>query len=284
MALGDRRRTQASGASDLLVALADPATPIETLALILAKDEYPSLTVESGLARIDELAAPLAAHRSALVALDAQDQAEALRALVYDELGFRGNADDYYDPRNSYLSDVVDRRTGIPITLSALLMAIGRRIGIVVEGIGFPGHFLVRVGGPQGVHVDPFFEGRVVSESALERLAEKFLGSASQLRPEHLHVVSPRSMVVRMLVNLKHAHERRHDHARALVVSDRLVDVTSSVTFRRDRGLHALALGASAAAVEDLEAYLSDASQPADELVVRRALARARASSATGLS
>lgn len=282
--VGDDRGGSKRRGSELLVALAEP-TPIETLALIVAKDEYPALSVESWLGRLDELAAPLASEAGLGVAeLAPEDQAEALRRLVYEELGFRGNADDYYDPRNSYLNEVIERRSGIPITLAAVLMAIGRRAGIEVDGIGFPGHFLVRVGGSRGVYVDPFFDGRVVGESALERLAERFLGSASRLRPEHLHVVSPRSIVVRMLVNLKHAHERRHDHARALVVSDRLVDVTASVTFRRDRGLHALALGASAAAIEDLEAYLGGASEPADEHAVRRALARARASMQAGLS
>lgn len=259
----------------LAAALADPRTPVEELALLLARDEYPRLAIEPALAELDELAAPLTAASHA--GDSPEEQAEALRRLVYEDLAFRGNEDDYYDPRNSYLCDVIQRRTGIPITLAIVLMAIGRRAGIQVEGIGFPGHFLVRVGGEHGVLVDPFFEGRAIGASALDRLAARFLGSAARLGPEHLHVVTPRAMVVRMLVNLKHAHERRHDHARALVVSDRLVDVTSSATFRRDRGLHALALGASAAAIEDLEAYLGAAGAPPDELVVRRAIERARA-------
>jgi regulator of sirC expression with transglutaminase-like and TPR domain len=280
--------------ASLSIALRDPDAPVEVLALLLAKDEYPRLSVAACLEKLDELAAPLRIHamlgkKEGIAALDPRDQAEALRRLVYEELGFRGNESDYYDPRNSYLSDVIERRTGIPITLAIVLIAIGRRVGVEVEGIGFPGHFLTRIGGSEGVYVDPFFEGRVLNDGALERLAERFAGARDgaggrSLRPEHLHVVSPRSLVVRMLVNLKHAHERRHDHARALVVSDRLVDVTARATFRRDRGLHALALGASAAAIEDLEAYLSAASAPPDELVVRRALARARAGASAGLS
>jgi regulator of sirC expression with transglutaminase-like and TPR domain len=267
-----RQRTRGTA---LLAALADPATPMEVLALLVAKDEYPALSIETCREKLDELAMPLEAlslgRRSPL------EQADALRSLVYGELGFRGNERDYYDPRNSYLNDVIERRLGIPITLAFVLMAIGRRAAVQVDGIGFPGHFLVRIGGEGGVYVDPFFDGRLVNDAALERLAEKFLGGASKLAPEHLHVVSVRSMLVRMLVNLKHAHERRQDHARALVASDRLVDVTASATFRRDRGLHALALGASAAAIEDLEAYLGESRTPPDESAVRRALARARA-------
>jgi regulator of sirC expression with transglutaminase-like and TPR domain len=266
----------------LLAALADPATPIEVLALLVARDEYPALSPAEWRGRLDDLAAPLVELR--LWEREPEAQAEALRARLYGDLGFRGNETEYYDPRNSYLSEVIERRTGIPITLAIVLMAIGRRAGVRVDGIGFPGHFLARVGGDSGVLVDPFFDGRVVGESALARLAEKFMGRGSQPSPEHLHVVTPRSMLVRMLVNLKHAHERHGDHPRALVVSDRLVDVTASVTFRRDRGLHALALGARAAAVEDLEAYLGQVDRAPDELAVRRALERARQGMQAGLS
>lgn len=273
---------QSGAGHPLLHALIDPSTPIEALALLVAKDEYPTLSVPGWSEKLDFLAGPLL--DGALGRRDPAVQAEALRRRVYDELGFKGNDREYYDPRNSYLNEVIDRRTGIPITLAIVLMAIGRRAGVQVEGIGFPGHFLARIGGEEGVYVDPFFEGRIVGEDALARLAEKFLGAASRLTPEHLHVVSARSILVRMLVNLKHAHERHGDHARALVVSDRLVDVTASATFRRDRGLHALALGAKAAAIADLEAYLGEARNAPDELAVRRALARARMGATAGLS
>jgi regulator of sirC expression with transglutaminase-like and TPR domain len=271
-----------NGRATLLHALADPRTPIENLALLLAKDEYPALDVEAWCRKLDECAAPL--HALSLARRSPAEQAEALRQRVYGELGFRGNEQDYYDPRNSYLCDVIERRLGIPITLAVVLAAVGRRAGVTVEGIGFPGHFLARIGGQGGVYVDPFFEGRVLNTRALERLAERFLGRGAALRPEHLHVVTPRSFVVRMLVNLKHAHERRQDHARALVASDRLVDVTSAASFRRDRGLHALALGARVAAIADLEAYLNEVGGAPDAVAVRRALARARAGASTTLS
>lgn len=273
---------QSTAGHPLLHALIDPTTPIEVLALLVANDEFPGLSITAWREKLDFLAGPLL--DGSLGRKDPAQQADALRRRVYEELGFKGNDREYYDPRNSYLNEVVDRRTGIPITLAIVLMAIGRRAGVQVDGIGFPGHFLARIGGEDGVYVDPFFEGRIVGEDALARLAEKFLGSASRLVPEHLHVVTPRSILVRMLVNLKHAHERHGDHARALLVSDRLVDVTASATFRRDRGLHALALGAKAAAIEDLEAYLGEAQNAPDELAVRRALARAKAGASAGLS
>ena len=225
-------------------------------------------------AALDELALPL---REGLAGVDpVEEQVQVLSSYVFDRLGFHGNEEDYYDPKNSYLNEVRVRRTGVPITLAVLLMSLGKRAGIQVEGIGFPGHFLVRVGGAEGTLIDPFFGGKLLTEAALHRLASRFLGSPDQLRPEHLNPVSPRSMCVRMLVNLKHAHERRRDHARALVVCDRLVDLTGSASFIRDRGLHALALGAAASALFDLREYLRLAPKANDLPAVKHAIRRAQ--------
>jgi regulator of sirC expression with transglutaminase-like and TPR domain len=252
--------------------LAEEISP-ETAALLIARDAKPELLVEVELARIDVLAEPLGAIDPNA---PARFQAQALAAHMYEAHGFRGNEDDYNDPKNSYLDDVIARRTGIPITLAVILAAIGRRAGVQVEGIGFPGHFLARVGGEHGVLVDPFFGGRVLDDAGLRRLAARMLGSASRMQPSHLEPVGLRSLVVRMLLNLKHAHELRHDNARALVVCDRLVDLTSSLSFRRDRGMHALALGANAAAADDLAAYLEARGNAEDAATVKRALDRAR--------
>ncbi|HEY8427702.1 MAG TPA: transglutaminase-like domain-containing protein [Sandaracinaceae bacterium] len=254
----------------------------EAAALLIARDARPHLDIDAELARIDALAAPLGEIDPCA---PPRRQAQALAAYVYERLGFTGNEADYFDPKNSYLDEVLERRTGIPITLAIVLSAIGRRAGIQVEGIGFPGHFLARIGGPEGVLVDPFFGGRVLDEPALRRLASRMLGSASRLLPEHLAPVGLRAMVVRMLLNLKHAHERRRDHASALVVCDRLFDLTGAIGFRRDRGLHALALGAREAAWDDLSAYLEARGPGAqDAAAIRRALERARAAGDHGPS
>lgn len=260
---------------DLVGAVREESVSPEAAALLIARDAKPDLRVEHELARIDGLAAELGKQDPNA---PAAEQAHALSAFLYDRLGFRGNEEDYHDPRNSYLDDVITRRTGIPITLAVLLGAVGRRADLSVEGIGFPGHFLVRVGGPEGVYVDPFFGGRVLSTEALERLAVRMLGQSARLTPEHLLPVSLRALVVRMLLNLKHAHERVGDHARALVVCDRLVDLTDSSGFRRDRGLHALELGAFEAARDDLDAYLAASPRADDAEAIRNALARARTS------
>lgn len=247
---------------------------VEHAAVLIAADAKPMLDVAACLRVFDDLAAPLAARLRG--SEDLETQARALAEHVYGELGFRGNADDYYDPQNSYIDRVIARRVGIPITLAVVLVAIGRRAGIVVEGIGFPGHFLARVGGQTGVLIDPFEGGRILDADALEVVARRFLGDPSRLRDEHLQPVGALPMTVRMLMNLKHAHERRGDHAQALLVCDRLVDLTGRPEARRDRGLHALALGSARAAADDLEAYLEARPTARDVPKLRATLDEAR--------
>ncbi|MGF1464865.1 MAG: SirB1 family protein [Sandaracinaceae bacterium] len=246
----------------------------EAAALHLARDFRPGLSIRQELARLDRLAeglGPLPADHPPTL------QAAALQAYLHERHGFRGDDADYYDPDNSYLDRVLDRRRGIPVTLAVLLAAVGRRVGCQVDLVGFPGHFLARVGGASGALVDPFAGFRPLSEVDLDRLAARFLGGSDRLdRHVHLAPVGLRPLVVRMLLNVKHTHERRGDHARAMIACDRLVDLTGAVTFRRDRGLHALALGAVEAALSDLTAYLEEEGRAPDADRVRRALARAR--------
>ncbi|GAB4204867.1 MAG: SirB1 family protein [Sandaracinaceae bacterium] len=244
------------------------SAPIEELALRFARDAYPQLRIQDELARLDAIAKPLLAERLDLER-DPRSQALTLGEHLHETLEFRGDERDYHDPRNSYLNEVLTRRVGLPITLSVVWIAVGRRLGVHVEGVGFPGHFLVRVGRERPALVDPFREGRLVTQAELERLAAHHLGGAGKLRAEHLASADTRSMLVRMLVNLKHAYERRGDHAHALVVCDRLVDLTSAPTFRRDRGKHALAMGATGTALEDLDAYLAAGAPEHDADAVR---------------
>lgn len=257
----------------LIEAVREETVSPEAAALLIARDARPSLDVAGQLARLDELAEPLAGLGSDT--RDPRDQAAALAAHLHGTLGFHGNETAYYDARNSYLDEVLRRRTGIPISLAVVYAAVGRRVGVAVDGVGFPGHFLARVGGPEGVLVDPFHQGESLERPALRRLARRVLGNRP-LRPEHTAPVSLRPLIVRMLLNLKRVHENDRDHARALVVTDRLVDLTDAPVFRRDRGLHALALGAHAQASEDLQAYLAEAAVDADDrAAVGAALKRA---------
>ena len=241
--------------SSLIDALGAKPPIIEDVALAIAEDAYPHLDKRHARQWLDLQAEAIAAGLG-----EGADASERLGALVdhlYGRLGFCGNSDHYYDPRNSYLNEVIVRRTGIPITLAVLLMALGRRIGLGVEGIGFPGHFMVRVGGEEGIYVDPFNEGERIERDTLLSIAAGVIGAQSGATAQ-LEPVDARMMAVRMLFNLQRIYERQGDHAHALVVCDRLVDITGTPFHRRDRGLHALALGASEAARQDFEAYLRE--------------------------
>lgn len=265
--------------ASLLALFADaPDAPVELAALCIAADLDPSLDARAVVNQLDE-------YSQALPRGGAHDGSpEALAALVgthlYDGLGFAGDEATYYHPDNSLLHRVLARRRGIPIALAVVMMALCRRVGIDAEGIGFPGHFLVRIGGVRGVYVDPFFHGRVLQPADLEALSRQVTGDAGRLRPEHLAPVGSRAMAVRMLFNLKGAYERAGDASQALLVCDRLVELTGHVEFVRARGLHALALGAHAAAADDLARYLAhpDARRPDPDALA--GLQRARAGAA----
>lgn len=250
-------------------------TSIEALALAIAKDRYPALSVESELARIDLFAEPL--RTASLRTQSPRSQHAALEGRIADELGFSGNEDDYHDPRNSYLHEVIARRKGLPITLAVVWMAIARRANIPVSGVGFPGHFLIRVGhasNEESVLADPFRGGALVGPAELSRLSSHHLGGIEKLRPNHLAETDVKTMLVRMLVNLKHAHEKHADHAGALLVSQRLVELTDSVVFMRDRGLHAMAMGAKASALADFDRYLEAGAPEGDGELIQGLRAR----------
>lgn len=254
-----------------LVASADAA--IEEGALMIAQDAYPSLDPAKYRAHFDRLAEELVAKldRGSTI----REQVAAVSSVLYERAGLRGNREDYYDPRNSYVSDVLDRKLGIPISLAVVILAVCRRAGVVADAIGFPGHFLARIGGPTGALVDPFDKARVMGPSDLAEIAKRVLGESAQVRPSHLEPVDVRGILVRMLSNLRSIHDQRKDHRNALVVCDRLVELDAGPPARRDRGLHALALGARAAAASDLSYYLEVAPQAPDRVEVEKALAKA---------
>jgi len=256
--------------------LAAPEMPVERAALIVALDVDPGLNVEHYLECFDRLAEPLAARIARAKTLHAR--ASILGTYMYDELGFRGDEENYYDPRNCYLHEVFDRRRGIPVTLAVVLIALGRRAGLELEGVGFPGHFVVRLGGPDGLVLDPFFRARLLTSDALERIVRRTLGDAAPMLPEHLGGVTTHAIVARILTNLKAIYESQHEHSRALLVCDRLVDLTGQPEARRDRGLHALALGARAVGRDDLEAYLAARPDAADHERIRATLSGVRPS------
>ena len=178
-------------------------------AMLIAQIEHPDLDVPAQLARLDRLAADLGSadvHR--------------LRRYLFEEQAFSGNADDYYDPRNSCLNDVLDRRLGIPITLSVLAIEVGRRVGVQVEGIGLPGHFMAAAG---GALFDPFNGGAVVSRAEAGAVVARVLGRPVQLEDAHFVPTTASDILVRMLANLRGVYVEREAWAKARAVMERLV-------------------------------------------------------------
>jgi regulator of sirC expression with transglutaminase-like and TPR domain len=248
--------------------IARPSVPLAETALAIAEEEYPGLDSGFYLARLDalgrEVEGRLGPRRNAAATL------RLLKAVLFEEEKFRGNVDEYYDPRNSFLNEVLERRLGVPITLSIIFIEVASRVGLPVQGVGFPGHFLVKyVAGAREVFVDPYHGGDILSaEECAARFQARTQGRS--LDPRHLEAVSVRQILGRMLHNLKKNYVEAADDVRALWVTDRLVLLApEDPAERRDRGLIEARLGGTTAALADLGAYLSAAPSAEDVEEVR---------------
>ena len=225
--------------------------------LMIAQDAYPGLQVERYLGDIERLALRLRSRTPQTAS--PEERVAALNEFLFGEVGLRGNTEAYYDPRNSFLNDVLERRLGIPITLSVLYMAVGRKLGLQVEGIGFPGHFLVRVRDPErgSTLVDAFAQGRMVTEEDLARILSRVSGREAPVPPSYLAPSSTRDVLSRMLGNLRGIYAGRGDAMKTLEVMEWLVLTRpENVELRRDRGLLYFRLGCTSAAAHDLKCYL----------------------------
>lgn len=204
---------------------------------------------------------------------------EALNRYLFDDLGFGGDRSHYYDPRNSFLNRVVERRAGIPLTLSIVYMEVGRRAGLHVKGVGMPGHFIVRARGPRddaAVLVDPF-AGRIVDEDDCQQRLDTIYGGRMRLTPELLRATPTRDILARLLNNLKGIYVQGQMHGRALAVVERLLLLAPhAVAERRDRGLLLAQLRRLPEAIADVRAYLAAASDPPDAEEVREQLGKMR--------
>jgi len=231
--------------------------------LLIAQDAYPGLDVEGYLGEIERHAARLRGRLPQ--ARDAGERVEALNQFLFDELGFSGNADHYYDPRNSYLNEVLDRRTGIPLTLSVLYLEVGRRIGLPLEGVSFPGHFLVRLPLRGSMLVlDPFSGGEPQSEADLRARLRRVIpeGATGPVPVEELpldHFLEPagkRQILARLLRNLKGIYREADKPERLLAVLNRMLMVAPEAHGDlRERGLVYQRLECYRAALKDLSDY-----------------------------
>jgi regulator of sirC expression with transglutaminase-like and TPR domain len=254
---------------------AQPDDRLELLtgALLIARDAYPSLDFDAQEQKLDDLAAPL--RRRNVDELPAALQARAIGDHLFIRNGFRGNSSDYYDARNSFLNDVIERKTGIPITLAVLFVEVARRAGVRARGVGFPGHFLARVDDDQGsVIVDPFAGGATLSRRDLNELLKRVAGKM-KFHEDMLAPTPNRHIVARMLMNLRGVYAARGDYPRLLLTLDRLIDLMPDVTDElRDHGYLCAKLGAPGAAIEHLQRYLGVLPNAGDVVEVRKFLAR----------
>jgi regulator of sirC expression with transglutaminase-like and TPR domain len=242
----------------------EPEVDLARAALLVAREEYPQLPVDRYLARLDELAERvvdrLANERAPMVVLT-----ELVRTL-YESEGFRGNRDAYYDPRNSFLNDVLDRRVGIPLTLAITVLEVGWRLDLPLEGVNFPRHFMVRFKG-EGVNIllDPFEAGELRFEDQAQELLDRVYGGTIRMRPSFLEAATKRNMVVRLLTNLKGIYFNAQDDVRALAAVERLMLLSPEVgNENRDRGILLARLGRTEEALGELERYLDHAPDAPD--------------------
>jgi regulator of sirC expression with transglutaminase-like and TPR domain len=248
--------------------------------LMIAQDAYPSLDVDRYIGEIESMAMRLRARLKDGGGVEAR--VIALNEFLYDELGYWGNTEDYYDPRNSYLNEVIDRKTGIPITLAVLYMALGRRIGLPLEGVSFPGHFLVRVRVRGGVLIlDPFAGGAPQSAEELRARLQRVIpeGAAADVSvaelplDQFLEPASNRQILARVLRNLKGIYRETDKPERLLEVLNRMLVVSPDASAElRDRGYAYQRLECWRAAQHDLGRYLEREPQAGDSDEVRAAL------------
>lgn len=247
----------------------------------LAQDEHPDLDVQSVLSEVDELGLRL---RQRLPAdASAQSKLRSLCRYFYEELGFAGNVNNYYERDNSFIHQVLATRRGIPISLAVIFLELATQLGLRAQGLAFPGHFLVRISMGNGELILDPFTGQSLSRSRLDEMLQAFRGSTGLHGEVDLPVdlflqpTPPRDILARMLRNLKEIHRAAQDWTRLLAVQQRLVVLLPhSALERRDRGLVLESLGHWPAAAEDLEAYLAQEPKALDGPMLQERVARLR--------
>ncbi|NEP45119.1 MAG: tetratricopeptide repeat protein [Okeania sp. SIO2H7] len=247
---------------------------LDKAALYLAREEYPELDAEEYLNALDVMAAEIKER------LPKENYPlriiKSINNYLYQDLGFKGNTKDYYDPRNSFLNQVIQRRTGIPITLALVYLEVAKRIEFPMVGIGMPGHFLIRPNFEDSdIYVDAFNEGEILfPQDCAERLAQIY-GQPVAMRPEFLEPVGPKQFLARMLTNLKVIYVNRGEELKALAAVERILLLfPEAVVERRDRGVLYYQLGRWTEARQDLESYLMEIPDAGDAGLIRGLLTR----------
>jgi regulator of sirC expression with transglutaminase-like and TPR domain len=242
----------------------DAEINVARAALMVAREEYPQISEERYLGYLDLLAEEthdrLDDETAHLVVL------QELLGSLYLRHQFRGNREAYYDPRNSFLNDVLDRKLGIPLTLGIVVMEVGWRLGLPLEGVSFPGHFLVRFKGDAvDLLIDPYEGGALRFEDEAQELLDRVYGGMVQVQESFLRASTKRDILVRLLVNLKGIYLNVRDHERALAAVERILLIKPIAASEiRDKGVILARMGRKEEALEQLEAYLSVAPEAQD--------------------
>jgi len=252
-----------------------PGTSLAPAALVIARIEHPKLEAEPHLAALDALGegAKRSIGRHRPCDRSPATCVKALNEFLFEEMKFVGNRDRYEDPRNSCLNEVLERRTGIPITLSLVYMEVAARVGLQVDGVNFPGHFLVRCPerrgkGAGGIIIDPFHQGALLTEHDCRVLLQRHVGEEAPFSQRLLAPATRQQVVVRMLLNLKRLYVHMRSFPQARAVTELLLAMTpSALSELRDRGLLAYHLNDVTSALRDLQTYLKLAgmSEPDDD-------------------
>jgi regulator of sirC expression with transglutaminase-like and TPR domain len=247
-----------------LVTLPEGAVPLAESALLMACEEYPQLELAPYLDRLDEIAEfvrpKLRSGGSPL------ETVEALNDVLFGVVGFRGNTENYEDPRNSFLNDVLERRVGIPITLSAVYLEVARRVSFPVSGVGMPGHFLVKYADrSEEFFLDPFNGGQILSREDCARRFTEMFGNEQQFTDRMLAIASPRQILFRMLNNLKTIYMKARAYEKSLAMVDMmLLTDPDAMEQYRDRGIIEVQLRRFHDAVRDFERYVEGAPNSKD--------------------
>lgn len=239
-----------------LVTLPDSAIPLAEASLLMACEEYPQLEISPYLDQLDHIAHMA---QESLGTADAPVETVAkINAVLFETLGFRGNTEDYYDPRNSFFNDVLDRRVGIPITLSTVYLEVSRRLKFPVSGVGMPGHFVVKFNNrSEEFFLDPFNRGEILTRDDCRKRIQEMYGDSVQFSERLLERVTNRQILSRMLNNLKLIYLKAQAFDKGLAIVDMMlmVDANDLDQFR-DRGLLRLQLRQFEGAAKDLDHYV----------------------------
>lgn len=251
----------------------DASIDLAAAALAIARTEYPLLDAAYYLGRLEALAKRVRSRMRSNPT--ARETIALLNRVLFDEEGLRGNRDDYYDPRNSFLNDVLDRKLGIPITLSVIYMDVARRVGFPIAGTGMPGHFLLKhydvMSGE--ILIDPFNRGRIVDNAECRKRLDEIYSGQLELQPEFLNAVTHREILVRVLNNLRQIYFTQRNFTKGLVILDLLLAIPPLCPdLLRERGIVRLNLEQYLGAAQDLGTYLRLRPEAPDANDVRETL------------